>query len=215
MGNITTFKRINEQTPTVFSGEFRWGKKREREEGEGGQEREPRMTVGRSSKRRAYIASLRMRMSWAACVAIFFVLSVGFADISVQRKNVLFLVSDDMRPELTCFSGADFPSPVHPRIHSPNLDALAAKSLLLKRAYVQQAVCSPSRTSLLTGRRPDTTHVYDLVHYFRNVGGNFTTIPQYFKENGYSSIGMGKIFHVSCLWWNIAVDQIIHIFWLG
>lgn len=118
------------------------------------------------------------------------------AGAAPPRKNVLFLVSDDMRPELTCYSGPDFPTPVHPNMHSPYLDALAAKSLLLKRAYVQQAVCSPSRTSLLTGRRPDTTHVYDLTHYFRNVGGNFTTIPQYFKENGYLSVGMGKIFHV-------------------
>ena len=45
------------------------------------------------------------------------------------------------------------------------------------------------------GRRPDTTHVTDLIHYWRNVGGNFTTIPQYFKENGYTTAGMGKIFH--------------------
>ncbi|KAK6172188.1 hypothetical protein SNE40_015904 [Patella caerulea] len=111
------------------------------------------------------------------------------------RRNVLFLVSDDMRPELPIYYGPDFPTPVHPPMHSPNLDMLASKSLLLKRAYVQQAVCSPSRTSLLTGRRPDTTHVYDLVKYFRNVGGNFTTIPEYFKQQGYRSIGMGKIFH--------------------
>lgn len=112
-----------------------------------------------------------------------------------QRKNVLFLVSDDMRPELGAYYGPDFPSTVHPKMHSPNIDALASKSLLLKHAYVQQAVCSPSRTSLLTGRRPDTTHVYDLIHYFRKVGGNFTTLPEYFKLNGYVSVGMGKIFH--------------------
>ncbi|XP_046579959.1 iduronate 2-sulfatase-like [Haliotis rubra] len=111
------------------------------------------------------------------------------------RMNVLFLVADDMRPELTIFEGKDFPSPVHPPIHSPNIDALARKSLLLKRAYVQQAVCSPSRSSLLTGRRPDTTHVYDLQAYWRDVGGNFTTIPQYFKEHGYRTIGSGKVFH--------------------
>ena len=111
------------------------------------------------------------------------------------RRNVLFLVADDMRPELGAYAGKDFPSPIHPTMHSPNLDKLASKSLLLKRAYCQQAVCSPSRTSLLTGRRPDTTHVYDLQTYWRKSGGNFTTIPQYFKENGYVSIGMGKIFH--------------------
>ena len=110
-------------------------------------------------------------------------------------KNVLFFAIDDMRPELSCYMGPDFPSPIHPTMHTPNIDALAARSLLLKRAYVHQAVCSPSRTSLLTGRRPDTTHVYDLYHYFRNVGGNYTTIPEYFKMNGYKSIGMGKIFH--------------------
>jgi len=112
-----------------------------------------------------------------------------------SKKNVLFLVSDDMRPEIGAWEGPYFPSPIHPKMHTPNLDALAKRSLLLKRAYTQQAVCSPSRTALLTGRRPDTTHVYDLVHYFRNVGGNFTTLPEYFKLNGYTSVGMGKIFH--------------------
>ncbi|KAL4239664.1 hypothetical protein ACF0H5_000470 [Mactra antiquata] len=111
------------------------------------------------------------------------------------NKNVLFLVSDDMRQEIGAYLGPYFPSPVHPKMHTPSLDALASKSLLLKRAYVQQALCSPSRTALLTGRRPDTTHVYDLDHYFRKVGGNFTTLPEYFKQNGYSTIGMGKIFH--------------------
>ena len=60
-------------------------------------------------------------------------------------KNVLFFASDDMRPEIGVYN------PGHP-MHTPNLDKLASKSLLLKRAYVQQAVCSPSRTSLLTGR---------------------------------------------------------------
>lgn len=119
----------------------------------------------------------------------------GSSFSSSPKKNVLFFAVDDMRPQLGCFAGNDFPSPVHPKMITPNIDKLAAKSLLLKRAYVQQAVCSPSRTSLLTGRRPDTTHVYDLQKYFRKVGGNFTTIPEYFKQNGYTSIGMGKIFH--------------------
>ena len=112
-----------------------------------------------------------------------------------QRKNILFLAVDDLRPELNAFKGEDFPSGIHPKIHTPNIDGLFAKSLSLKRAYVQQAICSPSRTSLLTGRRPDTTHVYDLTTYWRTSAGNFTTIPQYFKQNGYRSIGMGKIFH--------------------
>ena len=115
--------------------------------------------------------------------------------ISARRKNVLFLVADDLRVQLGSYNGKDFASPIHPKMYTPNLDKLASKSLVLKRAYVQQAVCSPSRTSVLTGRRPDTTHIYDLKHYWRNVTGNFTTIPQYFKNRGYTSIGMGKIFH--------------------
>ncbi|ELU07221.1 hypothetical protein CAPTEDRAFT_18188 [Capitella teleta] len=111
------------------------------------------------------------------------------------KPNVLFFVSDDMRQQLGCYYGPDFPAPVHPKMHTPHLDELASKSLLLKKAYVQQSVCNPSRSSTLTSRRPDTTHVYSSEHYFRKVGGDFVTIPQFFKNNGYTSIGLGKIFH--------------------
>jgi arylsulfatase A-like enzyme len=107
------------------------------------------------------------------------------------RKNVLFIAVDDLRPELNVY-GYDF-------IKSPNIDALAAKSILFERAYCQVAVCSPSRASLLTGRRPDTNHVWTISanEYWRTVpdATNATTIPEYFKQNGYVSIGMGKIFH--------------------
>ena len=130
--------------------------------------------------------------SLACLVVLMCVLSPA---LTTARKNILFLVSDDMRPQLGAYVGRHFPSRVSPKMYTPNLDALASRSLLLGRAYVQQAVCSPSRTSLLTGRRPDTTHVHDLIAYFRRVGGNFTTIPQYFKEHGYVTTGMGKIFH--------------------
>ncbi len=111
------------------------------------------------------------------------------------KKNVLFLVSDDMRPNIGAYDGPDAPSPVHPKMHTPNLDALAARSLLLKRAYVSVALCNPSRTALLTSRRPETSHIWDIGPYFRQYGGNFTTLPEYFKQNGYRTIGMGKIFH--------------------
>ena len=84
------------------------------------------------------------------------------AAANTNKMNVLFLVADDMRTDLGCYDGPDAPSLVHPKMYTPNLEKLASRSLLLKRAYVQQAICSPSRTSFLTGRRPDTTHVYDL-----------------------------------------------------
>ena len=136
-----------------------------------------------------------MDLSVVLCkVGLIYLLSYSFG-ICSARKNVLFLVADDMRVQLGAYEGKYFSSSVHPPMYTPNLDKLASKSLLLKRAYVQQALCSPSRTSLLTGRRPDTTHVYDLVHYWREVGGNFTTLPQYFKNHGYLTQGMGKIFH--------------------
>ena len=59
---------------------------------------------------------------------------------SAQKLNVLFLASDDMRPEIGAYMGKDFPTPIHPEIKTPNLDKLAARSLLLKRAYVQQVI---------------------------------------------------------------------------
>ena len=63
-------------------------------------------------------------------------------------------------------------------MHTPNLDALASRSLLFEKAYDAQALCSPSRTSTLTSRRPDTTRITQLARYWRDYGGNFTTLPQ-------------------------------------
>ena len=105
--------------------------------------------------------------------------STGFA------KNVLLLISDDMRPDIGAY-GAQ-------HMVTPSLDRLASRSAVFRRAYVQQAVCSPSRTSMLTGRRPDTTRVVDLIHYWRHQGGNFTTLPEYFKQHGYKTAGIGKV----------------------
>ncbi len=111
------------------------------------------------------------------------------------RKNVLFLVADDLRPEIGAYIEGDATTQCYPKMHTPNLDNLARHSLVLRRAYVQQALCTPSRTSFLTGRRIDTTKVYTLGQYWRFEAGNFTTIPQYFKEQGYMTFGIGKIFH--------------------
>ena len=117
-----------------------------------------------------------------------------------NRQNVLFLMADDMRPDLSCYyQGEDQPTPTHPPMHTPNLDALASRSLLFKRAYVQYALCAPSRQSLLTSRRPDTTRVYGFNTRWRTRAGNFTSLPQYFKEHGFNTIGMGKIFHEKTL----------------
>jgi iduronate 2-sulfatase len=103
------------------------------------------------------------------------------------RWNVLFIAVDDMRAELGCYG-----SPV---VQSPNLDALAQRSLLLEHAYCQQAVCNPSRASLLTGMRLDTLGFYDLPTHFRERFPDVVTLPQLFKQHGYQTHGIGKIFH--------------------
>ena len=108
-----------------------------------------------------------------------------------RRKNVLFIIADDLRNDLGIYDGA---TSVHPRMHTPNLNALAAKSLVLRRAYVQYPLCNPSRSSMLTGRRPETLRVYDLVTHFRNTS-KAITLPQLFKQQGYLSAGFGKVFH--------------------
>jgi arylsulfatase A-like enzyme len=108
---------------------------------------------------------------------------------TVARPNILFIAVDDLRPELGCY-GKDY-------IKSPNIDALARSGLRFDRAYVQQAVCSPSRTSIMTGVRPDTAKVWDLVTSFRVALPDVVTLGQHFKQHGYFVQGMGKIYHGS------------------
>ena len=104
-----------------------------------------------------------------------------------ERPNVLFIAVDDMRSELGCY-GTE-------HVLSPNIDRLAQSGVLFQRAYCQQAVCNPSRVSLMTGLRPDTTRVWDLVTDFRKNLPNAITIPQHFRANGYQAVAFGKIFH--------------------
>ncbi len=104
-----------------------------------------------------------------------------------RRLNVLFIAVDDLRPELGCYG--------HPSVKSPHIDRLAARGMVFRRAYCQQAVCSPSRTSLLTGLRPDSTHVYDLRTHFRKFVPDVVALPQHFKARGYHTQAFGKIYH--------------------
>ena len=119
-----------------------------------------------------------------------FVCCFSIALISViarSQPNVLFIAVDDLRPELRCFGCK--------HIHSPNLDKLASRGTVFLNAHCQQAVCSPSRTSLMTGLRPDSTKVWDLNTHFRDHVPDVVTVSQHFKDHGYRSISMGKIYH--------------------
>ncbi len=104
-----------------------------------------------------------------------------------KKPNVLFIAVDDLRTELGCYG--------NPHIKSPNIDRLAESGVVFNRAYCQQAVCNPSRASLLTGLRPDSIKVWDLITHFRDTVPDVVTLPQYFKINGYYTAGIGKIFH--------------------
>ena len=111
------------------------------------------------------------------------------ADSSPARPNVLFIAVDDLRPEFGAY-GASY-------VKSPNLDRIAKAGITFYRAYCQQAVCSPTRSSLMAGTRPDTTKVWDLETHFRAALPNVVTLGQHFKNHGYFVQGMGKIYHGS------------------
>ncbi|MCB1206788.1 MAG: sulfatase-like hydrolase/transferase [Verrucomicrobiae bacterium] len=103
------------------------------------------------------------------------------------KPNILFIAVDDLRLELGCYGVKE--------IHSPNIDKLAASAVTFNRAYCQQAVCNPSRVSLMTGLRPDSTKVWYLDTEMRSVIPDVVTIPQHFRKHGYRALGFGKIFH--------------------
>ena len=121
-------------------------------------------------------------------VTLRFVCFIFITLISVVAKsqpNVLFIAVDDLRPELGCFGCK--------HMHSPHLDKLASRGTVFLNAHCQQAVCSPSRTSLMTGLRPDSTKVWDLNTHFRNHVPDVVTVSQHFKNHGYQSISMGTV----------------------
>lgn len=133
--------------------------------------------------RRSFLGSM------AAGAAVYTARNAAWAaePATTRPMNVLFIAVDDLRPQLGCYGD--------PVVKSPHLDALAADGVVFSRAYCQQAVCSPSRTSLMTGCRPDTTRVYDLETHFRTTIPEVVTLPQQFMAHGYHTRGLSKIYH--------------------
>ena len=100
-----------------------------------------------------------------------------FPKLSVNAQkpdNILFIIADDLRPLLGCYG--------HPQMHTPNIDALAQRGTLFNRAYCQYPLCNPSRTSILTGLRPETTGVLSNSAIFREKLPNLVTLPQYLQS---------------------------------
>ena len=105
----------------------------------------------------------------------------------IEKPNILFIAIDDLRPELGCYG--------HEHINSPNIDKLAQQSLLFNRAYCQQSVCNPSRASIMSGLYPHQTGITDNDKNMREENPEIVTMSQHFKNNGYYSYGIGKIYH--------------------
>ncbi len=103
-----------------------------------------------------------------------------------SKPNVLFMAVDDLRTSLGCYGDT--------LVKSPNIDRLAATSRRFTQAYCHQAVCGPSRTSILTGRLPDNTRVWHNRNLFRDTLPNAVTLPEYFKNHGYHAQSLGKVF---------------------
>lgn len=108
----------------------------------------------------------------------------------IKRPNILFIAIDDFKPLLGCYDA--------PWIKSPTIDELASRSTLFSSAYCQVPLCAPTRASLLTGLRPDSTRVYFNPFKVKNVLRkrlpDVVTLPQHFKNQGYTTCAMGKVF---------------------
>jgi len=115
------------------------------------------------------------------------VASATAAAVAAEKLNVLMIIADDLRPDLGCYG--------HQQIRSPNIDRLASSGMVFERAYCQVALCNPSRASFLTGMRPGTTQVLDNARHIRDALPAAVTLPQFFKQQGYYTQGLGKIYH--------------------
>lgn len=131
-----------------------------------------------------------MRIAFAVAVVVA-ALATGSTTVNAfaaaERPNVLFILVDDLRPELGCYGQKE--------VQTPNIDGLSSVGVRFDRAFVQYPVCNPSRASMLTGRYPTTTGVMDNNTWFGAKHPEFITLPRHFKDNGYASLRTGKIFH--------------------
>ena len=120
-------------------------------------------------------------------ITIYLCWLVPFFSALLAKPNVLFIAIDDLRPELGCYGS--------PIAQSPHLDELAKEGMRFDRSYCQQAICSPSRASLMTGARPDQIGVIENTAYFRELNPEVVTLPQHFISQGYETVYCGKIYH--------------------
>ena len=134
-----------------------------------------------------------MKNQYFKFASLFFLVVISNAIIA-QRKptskpNILFIAVDDLKPLLGCYGNT--------MVKTPNIDRLAKMATVFNRNYCQQAICGPTRASLMTGSRPDVTKIWNLTTQMRDVNPDILTLPQYLISQGYTTSGIGKIYHPS------------------
>jgi iduronate 2-sulfatase len=108
-----------------------------------------------------------------------------------SKPNILFIAVDDLKPILGCYGNT--------LIKTPNIDRLAKMATVFNSNYCQQAVCGPTRASIMTGKRPDNTGVWDLKTKMRDVNPDILSLPQHLITQGYSTQGIGKVYDTRCV----------------
>jgi iduronate 2-sulfatase len=134
-----------------------------------------------------------MRNQYFKFALILFLFVISNTLIAQKRQatkpNILFIAVDDLKPLLGCYGNT--------LVKSPNIDRLARMATVFNKNYCQQAICGPTRASIMTGTRPDVTKIWNLTTQMRDVNPNLVTLPQYLISQGYTTSGIGKIFHPS------------------
>jgi iduronate 2-sulfatase len=108
---------------------------------------------------------------------------------SASKPNILFIAVDDLKPILGCYGNK--------LVKTPNIDRLAKMATVFNGNYCQHAVCGPTRASIMTGKRPDYTKIWNLTTQMRDMNPDIVTLPQYLISQGYETSGIGKIYHPS------------------
>ncbi len=133
---------------------------------------------------------IKKSIQFSAFVFLFALSTSVFAQKKATNKpNILFIAVDDLKPLLGCYGNT--------LVKSPNIDRLAKMATVFNRNYCQQAICGPTRASLMTGTRPDVTQVWNLTTQMRDVNPDLVTLPQYLISQGYETSAIGKIYHPS------------------